>query len=605
MKTFILILGNLFILTTAIVNAEPGDTLWTKTYGGIDWDRAESIRQTDDGGYIMAGFTESYGGGGRDFYLIKTDSEGNSLWSETYGGVDRDEALSVQQTSDGGYIVGGLTESYGAGAVDFYLIKTDSDGNTVWTKTYGGSDSDYGYSVRQTNDGGYIFAGYSESFGAGAGDMYLVKTNSAGDTLWTRAFGGTDYEGASSVQQTADGGYIVAGHTNSFGAGDYDCYLVKTDSAGNPQWTGTYGAGTYEIAQSVHQTFDGGYILAGYSNNGDIDFYVVKIDSDGDAIWSGIYGQNGGADEFAFCVRQTLDGGYIVAGRTTNNGDDFYLVKTNSGGDTLWTRTYGGNQAEVALSVRQTDDGSYIAAGQTNSYGFGDYDVYVVKIEAGDFTPCCDVDMTPDDDPVIVPPGGSFGFTGYIGNPTENPIVTDVWGGVIYQGNFYQQFSFPNISLNPGQSMSAHSSQNVPGFAPAGTYDYIAYCGDRPDEICDQASFPFTVSGALLSDGAVEWSIEGEFFGSSVIPSEYSLDGNYPNPFNASTSIAFSMPDAGDISLQVYNLMGQKIATLAEGYKNAGRHTVTWEAADYSSGIYFYKLTAGDEVLTRRMTLLK
>ncbi|MBD3232243.1 MAG: T9SS type A sorting domain-containing protein [candidate division Zixibacteria bacterium] len=219
--------------------------------------------------------------------------------------------------------------------------------------------------------------------------------------------------------------------------------------------------------------------------------------------------------------------------------------------------------------------------------------------------PCCDVDMTPDDDPVIVDPGGRFGLTGYIGNPTDDAIVTDVWGGVIYLGDFFQQFAFNNIPLDPGASMSAHTWQNVPGFAPSGTYTYIAYCGDRPDDICDSASFPFTVTGARIANGATEWSIEGEFFGSTVIPSEYSLDGNFPNPFNASTNISFSLPEAGNVSLEVYNLMGQKVASLMNGYKEAGQHAVNWDASNYSSGVYFYKLSAGEKVFTMRMTLLK
>ncbi len=219
--------------------------------------------------------------------------------------------------------------------------------------------------------------------------------------------------------------------------------------------------------------------------------------------------------------------------------------------------------------------------------------------------PCCDVDMTPDDDPVIVEPGGRFGLTGYIGNPTDDPITTDVWGGVIYLGDFFQQFAFNNIPLDPGESMTAHTWQNVPGFAPLGTYTYMAYCGDRPDEVCDSASFPFTVAGARIADGAAEWSIEGEFFGSEIIPTEYGLQTNYPNPFNASTNISFSLPEAGEVSLEVYNLMGQRVATLVNGNKVAGQHTVTWDAASFSSGVYFYKLSAGDNVITKRMTLLK
>ncbi len=219
--------------------------------------------------------------------------------------------------------------------------------------------------------------------------------------------------------------------------------------------------------------------------------------------------------------------------------------------------------------------------------------------------PCCDVDMTPDDDPVIVDPGGRFGLTGDIGNPTADPITTDVWGGVIYLGNFIQQFAFNNIPLNPGQSLTAHTWQNVPGFAPSGTYTYMAYCGDRPDVKCDSAMFPFTVTGARLADGATEWAIEGAFFGEQLIPAEYGLSSNYPNPFNATTTISYDLPEAGDVSLEVYNLMGQKVAALVDDYKEAGQYTVSWDAADFASGIYLYRMTINDKVFTKKMNLLK
>ncbi|MBD3233630.1 MAG: T9SS type A sorting domain-containing protein [candidate division Zixibacteria bacterium] len=218
---------------------------------------------------------------------------------------------------------------------------------------------------------------------------------------------------------------------------------------------------------------------------------------------------------------------------------------------------------------------------------------------------CCDVDMTPDDDPVIVPPGGSFGLTGYIGNPTPDPIVTDVWGGVLYQDNFYRQFAFNNIPLDPGESLTAHTAQNVPNWAPQGTYGYIAYCGDRPDTKCDSAEFPFTVSGARLADGATEWSIEGGFFGEEIIPTEFSLDNAYPNPFNATTTISYQLPVASRVNLDVYNVLGQRVTTLLNGNVEAGYHNVNWDASQYSSGIYFYKLSVGDKVITKRMTLLK
>ena len=217
---------------------------------------------------------------------------------------------------------------------------------------------------------------------------------------------------------------------------------------------------------------------------------------------------------------------------------------------------------------------------------------------------CCDVNMIPDTYPINIPPGGSFGATGIIGNPTSNSILTDVWVGVKYLGNFYQIWNFPNIPLNAGQFLSAHLNQMVPGFAPTGTYDYISYCGDQPVK-CDSAIFQFAVTGSRLTDGYGEWILEGGWGQDDGTPDEYGLIGAYPNPFNASATIIYELPAAGEASLAIYNMLGQKVAELVDGFQKAGRHSIAWEASGFSSGIYFAKLTIGERAFTERMTLVK
>jgi hypothetical protein len=231
----------------------------------------------------LAGYTGSFGAGG-DILLIKTDASGNLQWATTYGGTNDDWAYSLQQTSDGGYIVAGRTYSFGAGLDDIILIKTDANGNVQWAKTYGGTDIDYAFSVQQTSDDGYILAGYTRSFGAGLDDIILIKTDANGNLQWATTYGGTNDDWASSVQQTSDDGYIVAGYTRSFGAGFYDAFLVKTDANGNIIWAKTYGGTDYDDASSVQQTLDGGYIVAGYTASfgaGSRDIFLIKTDEDG------------------------------------------------------------------------------------------------------------------------------------------------------------------------------------------------------------------------------------------------------------------------------------------------------------------------------------
>ncbi len=310
-------------------------TYFAKTYGGEDYDEARSVQQTSDGGYIVAGYTYSFGADDYNIFLIKTDANGNIIWAKTYGGTDEDRAYSVQQTSDGGYIVAGITRSFGAGLSDILLIKTDANGNIIWAKTYGGTYYDYAYSVQQTSDGGYIVAGYTASFGAGNDDIFLIKTDANGNIIWAKTYGGTYYDYAHSVQQTSDGGYIVAGYTASFGAGYYDAFLVKTDANGNIQWAKTYGGTDDDSASSVQQTSDGGYIVAGWTQSfgaGGWDIFLIKTDANGNIQWAKTYG--GTYWDGVFSVQQTSDGGYIVAGWTQSFGPgDIFLIKTDEDGN--------------------------------------------------------------------------------------------------------------------------------------------------------------------------------------------------------------------------------------------------------------------------------
>jgi hypothetical protein len=359
---------------------------WERTYGGTSFDCGYSVQQTSDGGYIVAGMSSSFGPGANDVYLFKTNSQGDTLWTRTYGGMRTQYAYSVQQTSDGGYIIAGITNSFGPGDCDVYLIKTNGSGDTLWTRTYGGTNDDEGFSVQQTSDGGYIIAGLTNSFGVGNGDVWLIKTNTSGDTLWTRTYGGTSLDWGFSVQQTSDGGYIVTGMTSSFGAGSNDVYLFKTNSQGDTLWTSTYGGTRSDAGYSVQQTLDGGYIVAGWNRSLrdtlDCDVYLIKTNASGDTLWTKTFG--GTNWDYGYSVQQTSDGGYIVAGLTWSFGagsDDFYLIKTNGSGETLWTRTYGGTNDDEGFSVQQTSDGGYIIAGLTLSFGAGGDDAYLIKTD--------------------------------------------------------------------------------------------------------------------------------------------------------------------------------------------------------------------------------
>jgi len=357
-----------------------------KWFGGTDSDYGTSVVQTTDGGYTITGITYSYGAGIDDVYLIKTDSVGDTLWTRTFGGSDLDYGRSGVQTTDGGYIVTGGTTSYGAGDHDVYLIKTDSNGDTLWTRTFGGFDLDWSSSVAQSSDLGYIITGATYSYGAGFDDVYLIKTDSNGDALWTRTFGGTGSEYGTSVCQTTDEGYIITGGTASYGASDHDVYLIKTDSVGDTLWTRTFGGIDYDYGTSVVQTTDGGYVITGGTQSygaGSGDVYLIKTDSNGDTLWTRTFG--GIYNDWGSSVTQCSDLGYIITSRTESYGAgsyDVYLIKTDSTGDTLWTRTFGGINDDWGSSVAQCSDLGYIVTGWTESYGAGSYDVYLIKTDS-------------------------------------------------------------------------------------------------------------------------------------------------------------------------------------------------------------------------------
>jgi hypothetical protein len=399
MKKNLLFIFILLLNGSAFLSAQ---VTFQKAYGGFGIEGAWSVRQTSDGGYVMTAESTTYASSGDAIYIVKVDSIGVVQWSKSFSGSsgDTDYGNMVQQTFDGGYIVTGITRSFGSGNGDMCLVRLDAAGNFSWEKTYGGIDTDEGFSVQQTSDTGFVVAGYTKSFGSGAADCYLVKTDSLGNVQWSRTYGGIANEGVPaigniSVHQTLDGGYIIADYTNSFGAGGYDFYLIRTDATGAVTWSKTYG-GTedeYGYGNNLGQLGDGGYIITGYTfsfGSGNADVYLVKTNGNGNVLWSKTYG--GALDDYGYAVQQTPDGGFIINGSTRSfsaNGQfDMYLIKTDLNGNLLWSKTYGGNNQDNGYAVEITSDGGYVATGYTHSFGAGQYDIYLVKTDANGYSGC-------------------------------------------------------------------------------------------------------------------------------------------------------------------------------------------------------------------------
>ncbi len=376
----------------ASADSTPPSILWNKTYGGAGDNEAANVIQTSDGGYAIIGSENSFGAGGYDGWLVKTDSAGVMQWNQTYGGKGDDEASSVIQTSDGGYAIAGYTNSFGSGNYQGWLVKTDSAGVMQWNKTYGGAGSNLLYTIVQTSDDGYALAGTTSSFGAGEQEFWLVKTDSAGVMQWNQTYGGPHNDVALSLLKTSDGGYALAG---SFGtSGGTDFWLVVVDSEGKMLWNQTYGGTGTNVALSMVKTSDDGYALAGETNSfgaGNNEGWLVKTDSAGTMLWNQTYGGEGSGNIAS--VVQTSDGGYVLAGGTNSGGKHVWLGKTDSAGVMQWNKTYGGTGSDAAFSVVQTSNG-YVLAGTTTSFGAGNSDYYLVGLRSGESPPPSAVDTT-------------------------------------------------------------------------------------------------------------------------------------------------------------------------------------------------------------------
>ena len=478
---FAVLFAVLALVATALGSASgatPPAEEWNKTFGGTGSDYARSVQQTTDGGYIVAGYTESYGAGFVAFWLVKTDANGNEQWNKTFGGTRCDFVESVQQTTDGGYILAGYTASYGAGKNDAWLVKTDSNGNMQWDRTFGGTDYDGTWAVQQTTDGGYILAGFKDAYGASLADAWLIKTDANGNKQWDRTFGGTNPDVAMAVQQTTGGGYIFAGYTESYGAGDRDFWLVKTDANGNKQWDRTFGGADWDEANSVQQTTSGDYILAGYTASygaGKTDAWLVKTDSNGYEIWKKTFG--GVSDDKAHSVQQTTDGGYIFAGSTSSYGagwwdDDVWLVKTDANGNEEWNKTFGGTRGEGANSVQQTTDGGYILAGDTTSYGAGNYDFWLVKVKGKPVKPTVSVATNKPS----YKPGETMTVTIGLKNPTASSVDSYfIWYlGLPSYGYWSPILSTPLMMLPPNFDQTYNFSILVGNWGSVG-FDAVWY----------------------------------------------------------------------------------------------------------------------------------
>lgn len=372
----------LLVFFIASINA------WERNYGGTNDDRAYSIVNSLDGGYVVAGNT------GNNAWILKIDSLGDPIWSCTYGTLSNVFRVnSIALTPDSGYIVAGYAVLVSDGSSDIWVLKLNMRGDTLWTRTYANSATSYdnkAYSIITTPDGGYLVVGHTYFSTTSHWDAWVLKLNEVGDTLWTHTYGGEWDDRALCVAIAPDSGYVIAGYYTYEGL-DYtysNTWILKLLPNGDPIWTRTYGGRREtDAANSIAITPDGGYIVAGSTTPESMApaAWVLKLNARGDTLWTHNYGSVASSWEYGNSIITTPDGRYLLAGygpSLDGVSNDAWIMKINANGDTLWTRSYGGIGAEVANSIVPTPDGGYIASGYTNSFFAGNYDFYVIKMNS-------------------------------------------------------------------------------------------------------------------------------------------------------------------------------------------------------------------------------
>ncbi len=485
-------LTTLILIATLSQPVNSQTMVWETNFGGMFNEMGNSVQVLPDSCIVVLGSTYSYGAGLSDIYLVKTDQYGDVLWTKQYGGDSTDFGFDIQQTSDGGFIMVGLT-TINKISKDVYLVKVDSLGTVEWEKTFGGTGSEDGQSVRQTFDKGYIIGGTTNSYGNGFNDTYLIKTDSLGNLEWEKTFGGAGGESGFAARQTSDSGYIFIGSTGSYGVGYSSVYVIRTDKNGDSLWTNTYGGSSADFGYSVEVTADGGFIFVGATasyGNGETDAYLVKTDPFGNFEWDHAYG--GADDDRGYSVQELTSGNFVLTGKTESftSNIEAYLIMTNPIGSPMWSSYFGGSQSDEAQSIAFDDNGDIIVVGKSFSYSAGGSDVYLLKVK-----------------------------------------------------------------------------------------------GDQVTDI-------------------------NEFIIADFLPDGFDLNQNYPNPFNLSTSIEYSIPNRADVTLTIYNILGQVVSYWAESSLPAGNYRYEWDGTNeqgsvIASGVYLYRLQYGEFSHTKKMLLLK
>ncbi|GEM_PF-4824263 len=607
-----------------------------RAIGSTGMEQAYSIIQSPDSGYVMAGYTSHLGAGGEDMYFVKFDRYGNLQWDRTIGGTGDERAWSIVSASGGGYIAAGETNSFGLPTnSNVYIVKLDTGGNLLWSKIIymAGFSVGLAYSIIKTTDGGYAVTGV-----AGPGwetkHCFFLKLDTSGNVTWCKFASGFKGDGESIIQ-TSDGGYAVAGSSLVSGTNNFDMLILKLDAVGSIQWSRTVGGANLDIGNSIIQTTDGGYAIAGSTTSFGLNAYnayVVKLNAAGNLQWTRTMGlPNMGGDGGS--IIQTSDGQYTLFGTTSiNSWQKMYVVRLDANSNLLWSKTIDDPVNapiffDYGAGIIKTNDGGYAVCGTTSHFGAGQSgDMYIVKFNQN-WSTCA---ITTSRQSIV-------GTGGIIGSP--NPIVTGATvtvasvsssaggGGILTEicikfpllpkpiilGLISQVQTFINngmLNEENGHSLLIRLDAAVRSIDHGhneAAIDHLESFNNRIDYFIDSGRLTEDQGRPLINSAndAIRQLGGGESKPKQEVTKDFLLEQNYPNPFNPSTNIRFQIPTDGNVTLRIYDILGREVVTLVNEKLTAGEHEVMFDASKLASGVYLYRIEAGNYTDIKKMLLIK
>jgi hypothetical protein len=609
-------------------NAQAPQLQWSKLYGGSEDEYAFCIEVCHDG-YLIAGHSKSYGhaNGNYDVYLLKIDLQGNVVWEKTYGGSQDEGILSCKQTHDGGYILCGNTRSWAQGLTDAYMLKVNSSGDSLWSKHYGGQTGDGFHSGIPVHQGGFAFSGFSSVYMQGD-QFYFVKTEGDGDSSWTYTVGGADQDYGIYTRQTDFDGFITVGHTWSEGD-ESQVYLVMTDENGGWNWTKAFGGPLEDYGKWIDVTDEPGYVIVGSTQSyghGSSDFWLVNTDNEGNPMDTYTFG--GGASETANGASRDVDGGILMAGDTWSfgvEGPDVFFMKATEEGDSLWAHTWGDEHWQYAYDIKPTLDGGYIVVGRHYSTSTGDNQILVLKYGSNPFInsvmyeryslnkPILDFQQTYDTITIDIPEDANIiGMVVYLDeiiHPRIKDLYIKLWHLDRTTGLVARPLgggaNFINTVLHPAATILANSGQGpLTGvYRPNLSVGGIAMNPD-PNQyilIVDDASSN-NEEGTLNA-----WRLQVFYEGAAAVEEPGGQDGSlievFPNPCKGEVRLRYLIRDSGYLISDLYMSDGRKVCELVRGERAAGDYEISVDASNLPSGVYFVRVQLGDEVAVRKLVV--